>query len=740
MDQTTGSRPNLRLRTVFISDVHLGFKGCRAEFLLDFLRRVECEHIYLVGDIVDVWRLTRWFYWPQAHNDVVRTILGKAKHGTHVVYVPGNHDEAVPRPRLPAHLRRRASRGRGDPRDGRRPQLLVMHGDQFDGIVRASPLARDPRRLGLCRGAAPQPLRQLRSPQARLPYWSLSAFLKHKVKNAVQFIANFEHAVAVEARRRGVDGVVCGHIHHAEIAQDRRRPLLQRRRLGRELHRAGRGFRRPPAASCAGPRRRGARRRRRRCRCSTVAAGRGVSRLRIAIVTDAWRPQINGVVRTLATRSRASCAPRATRSRSSARRTSAPCPARPIPRSGCRCLPAARLRRHAEAVRPRCDHISSPRDRSAGRRAASAARRGIPFTTAYHTRFPEYVRARISVPLSWSYAFVRWFHGRASPARWSSSPSMPRRARGARLPEPRAVVARRRHHRCSGRARKDFLDLPRPIWLYVGRVAIEKNIEAFLDLDLPGTKSVVGDGPQRSRCSAAIRRHVFARLPRTARISLRTWQRLFVFPSRTDTFGLVMVEAMASGVPVAAYPVPGPLDVVARRCHRRIERGPAPAALAALRLDPAACRAHALAHSWEASTRQFLTRCAADACRRAAVSARLQHPDGIVRGLDRPFKQQRPSPMNKTLAAAVAALLHQLRAGCARRPGAPNSTSRCSTCRASAPMPRRAAPVRRSCRRSQDPARVRDQLDVPSATVTAIAPLGLKDHSIAGQRPRCERP
>jgi UDP-2,3-diacylglucosamine pyrophosphatase LpxH len=211
-------RPNLRFRTVFISDVHLGFKGCRAEFLLDFLRRVECQQIYLVGDIIDVWSLTRSFYWPQAHNDVIRTVLGKAKHGTRVVYVPGNHD----RPFRDhdglvlgnVEIRREAVH---ETADGRR--FLVLHGDEFDSIVRASPVLES---LGSTAYAFALRLnRYVNAVRQRLgyPYWSVSAFLKHKVKNAVKYIANFERAVAVEAERRGVNGVICGHIHRAEITE-----------------------------------------------------------------------------------------------------------------------------------------------------------------------------------------------------------------------------------------------------------------------------------------------------------------------------------------------------------------------------------------------------------------------------------------------------------------------------------------------------------------------------------------
>ena len=208
----------LRLRSVFISDVHLGFKGCRAEFLLDFLRRVECEQIYLVGDIIDLWSLQRTFYWPQAHNDVIRTILGKAKHGTRVVYVPGNHDRAFrDNDGLTlgnVEIRLEATH---ETADGRR--FLVLHGDEFDSIVRASPLLES---VGNHAYAAALRLnRYVNAVRQRLgyPYWSLAAFLKHKVKNAVKYIANFERALAVEARRRGVDGVICGHIHRAEITE-----------------------------------------------------------------------------------------------------------------------------------------------------------------------------------------------------------------------------------------------------------------------------------------------------------------------------------------------------------------------------------------------------------------------------------------------------------------------------------------------------------------------------------------
>jgi len=206
----------LSVRTVFISDVHLGTPGCQAEALLDFLRCVECETLYLVGDIVDGWQLMRRWYWPQAHNDVVQKVLRKARKGTRVVLVPGNHDEFA---------RRYLGHSFGgievvedaihQTADGRR--FWVMHGDLFDGVVQC---ARWLAHVG--DGLYQITLRlnrTLNSVRARigLPYWSLSRYLKLKVKRAVSFIGDFEAAVIREAKRRGVDGVVCGHIHHAEL-------------------------------------------------------------------------------------------------------------------------------------------------------------------------------------------------------------------------------------------------------------------------------------------------------------------------------------------------------------------------------------------------------------------------------------------------------------------------------------------------------------------------------------------
>jgi UDP-2,3-diacylglucosamine pyrophosphatase LpxH len=211
-----GLDATLRVRTVWISDIHLGTPGCQAAALLEFLREVECDTLYLVGDIIDGWQLRRTWYWPQSHNDVVQKILRKARKGTRVVFVPGNHDEFA---------RRYVEHSFGGVEvmeecihvtaDGRR--LWVTHGDLFDGVIQCA------RWLAYLGDAAYELVlranRWFNVARARmgLPYWSLSRYLKFKVKRAVSYVGDFEAAVAREARRRGAHGVVCGHIHHAEI-------------------------------------------------------------------------------------------------------------------------------------------------------------------------------------------------------------------------------------------------------------------------------------------------------------------------------------------------------------------------------------------------------------------------------------------------------------------------------------------------------------------------------------------
>lgn len=232
-------------------------------------------------------------------------------------------------------------------------------------------------------------------------------------------------------------------------------------------------------------------------------------------------------------------------------------------------------------------------------------RRGWPFTTSFHTLFPEYIEARWRLPVRWSYALLRRFHAAArhtlvatdsleTRLRSYGFTNLRRWSRGVdtSLFRPRS---------------KAFLDHPRPVSLYVGRLAVEKSVEDFLKLDLPGTKLVVGDGPERAMLQQ--------RYPQAVFVGVKVGEELaqyyaaadvFVFPSRTDTFGLVMLEALAAGVPVAAYPVAGPLDVIDGSGAGCLADDLAAAVRQALTIDPALCRQHALRYSWEASARQFL--------------------------------------------------------------------------------------------------------------------------------------
>jgi len=205
---------------VFVSDVHLGTRGARCDFLANFLLRTSCQKLFLVGDIFDGWRLRKSWYWDEHHDEVLRQILRHARGGTEVVYIPGNHDEMF-RAWLPMGLEIAGIRLRGEAEhvtaDGRR--LLVMHGDEFDSVVC---YARFLALLGDHAYAAAlvfnRWFNQLRR-RLGYPYWSLSAWLKRQVKEAVKAVDRFENALAGEARRRGFDGVVCGHIHHAEMRE-----------------------------------------------------------------------------------------------------------------------------------------------------------------------------------------------------------------------------------------------------------------------------------------------------------------------------------------------------------------------------------------------------------------------------------------------------------------------------------------------------------------------------------------
>jgi UDP-2,3-diacylglucosamine pyrophosphatase LpxH len=205
-------------RTIWISDVHLGTRGCQADMLLDFLKHNESDHLYLVGDIIDGWRMRRSWYWTQSHNDVVQKILRKARKGTQVTYITGNHDECL------RHFSgmetqfgeiRLQDEAMHQTADG--SKLWIIHGDRFDGVVKHA------RWLALLGDGAYTFMLGLNTVfnvmrrYCGMPYWSLSAYVKGKVKNAVEFISSFEKTLAEEARKHGADGVVCGHIHKAEM-------------------------------------------------------------------------------------------------------------------------------------------------------------------------------------------------------------------------------------------------------------------------------------------------------------------------------------------------------------------------------------------------------------------------------------------------------------------------------------------------------------------------------------------
>lgn len=209
-------RSTLKVRSVWISDIHLGFKGCQADALLHFLHSVETDYLFLVGDIVDFWSIKKTPYWPQQHTNVIRSILGKAKHGTKVIYIPGNHDEVMRDcvghkfGNLEIHREYIHSTA-----DGKK--LLILHGDEFDMVVKHSRLLA---KLGSWAYDRLLSLNYYVNKARRLfrcSYWSLASYLKMKVKNAVNFISSYEDALVHIAREHQVDGVVCGHIHHPEI-------------------------------------------------------------------------------------------------------------------------------------------------------------------------------------------------------------------------------------------------------------------------------------------------------------------------------------------------------------------------------------------------------------------------------------------------------------------------------------------------------------------------------------------
>jgi 1,2-diacylglycerol 3-alpha-glucosyltransferase/glucuronosyltransferase len=325
--------------------------------------------------------------------------------------------------------------------------------------------------------------------------------------------------------------------------------------------------------------------------------------MRVLVATDAWQPQVNGVVRTLEALARSArslgadiqfLSPQGFRS--------IPMPTYPSLRLA---LPSASaIAARIEEAAPDSIHIAT--EGSIGLMTRAYCRkRGLRFTTSYTTRFPEYISARFAIPESWSYAALRRFHAAAA-VTMVSTPSL-----AAQLAERGfrnlAMWGRGVDTDAFTPEAPADLGLPRPIFLCHGRIAIEKNLEAFLSLDLPGSKVVVGEGPQEAELRE--------RFPSAHFLGLKVGKELashiaaadvFVFPSLTDTFGIVQLEALACGVPVAAFPVTGPRDVIAGRPVGALDDDLRRACLNALGLSRKACRETALTFSWENSARQFI--------------------------------------------------------------------------------------------------------------------------------------
>ena len=326
--------------------------------------------------------------------------------------------------------------------------------------------------------------------------------------------------------------------------------------------------------------------------------------MRIALVSDAWLPQVNGVVRTLTTVAReAAGMGYNVLPITPDRFRTVPCPTYPEIRLAL--LPGRAVARLIDEFDP--DHIHIATEGPLGMAARRhCLRRGLAFTTSFHTRFPEYVAARFGVPTRLTYAWLRRFHAPASGV-MVAAPSVRRElaARGFANIQPwtRGVDA----GLFDPALRTDFPGIPRPIFLMVSRVAIEKNIAAFLELDLPGSKMLVGDGPQLAEMKRRFPAVHFMG-HHEGRDLARHYASadVFVFPSLTDTFGLVLLEALASGVPVAAFPVTGPMDVLGDAPVGHLDTDLRRAALACLTISREACRSHALKFSWRATAQQFL--------------------------------------------------------------------------------------------------------------------------------------
>lgn len=324
--------------------------------------------------------------------------------------------------------------------------------------------------------------------------------------------------------------------------------------------------------------------------------------MKIAIVTDAWEPQVNGVVTTLRTTQQTlNQLGNTVEVFTPSNFKTIPCPTYPEIRLAIN--PKRRLKKALAVFAPDAIHIATEGPMGLAARSI-CKKKNWAFTTSYHTQFPEYIRERFPIPLKISYAFFRWFHSAAT-----------RTMVGTQRQEdllisngfknlvrwPRGV-----NTNIFKPSEKSFLNDPRPIYVYVGRVAVEKNIQAFLELDIPGTKYVIGDGPAHPELKNKYKNIKFVGYKFGEELAKYiAASDVFVFPSKTDTFGIVMLEAMACGVPVAAYPVTGPIDVVRNNKTGCLNEDLAQAVECALKLDPKDCLEQASEYTWEKASKMF---------------------------------------------------------------------------------------------------------------------------------------
>ena len=474
-----------RYRALFISDLHLGTKACQAEAFIDFLRCHDAARIYLIGDIVDFWRIKRGIYWPQAHNDVLQKLCARCARAPTSSSFPAitTRPCAIIADRASAASLSSAISCMSAPTEG---AISIIHGDEFDVVVRyAKWLALFGDWSYMVALWANTHFNAVRR-WLGMPYWSLSAYLKQRVKRAVNYIGEFETALAQEARRHGAQGVICGHIHHAAMRQlgdviyintgDWVESCTAVAESEEGIFEIIRWTHPSQAMQSAATSSRGA---------------RGCRLMRVLVATDAWHPQVNGVVRTyerlVLEAPKLGCD---IAFLSPALFRTLPCPTYPEIRLAF-ASPRA-IARHVERMRPDFIHIATEGPIGLMTRRYCRKRKW-PFTTSYHTRFPEYVSARLPVPERWCYALQRRFHNGAA-GTFVATPSVAAdlAARGFErlMPWSRGVdteLFRPRDMRLFGDA---------PVFLYVGRIAVEKNIKAFLELDLPGRKVLVGSGPQ----------------------------------------------------------------------------------------------------------------------------------------------------------------------------------------------------------------------------------------------------